>query len=189
MDIRKLTIDTSATPPAEPKIKKRAQMCDPESESNRHKNMMRKRKWRRENPEKNKLNDLRCRVKKSADKRFGTYDSGERRKWIKNEIKIRLLKSKVRSQVSELRKVAKNNAQCICRPYFSLLNQIRTDSIIQSRDSLKLPPIRNASLDQQIYNHSNSLPVLKVAIPQIQILGFLLELRKSIQSKCNCRKM
>ncbi|KAI8979616.1 hypothetical protein BDF20DRAFT_819775, partial [Mycotypha africana] len=50
----------------------------------------RMRKWRAENKDKNKRNDLRCRVYRLARQRFGENDSEEKQQFIRDEINRRL---------------------------------------------------------------------------------------------------
>ncbi|RCH78737.1 hypothetical protein CU098_005580, partial [Rhizopus stolonifer] len=50
----------------------------------------RMRKWRAENREKNRQNDLRCRVYRLARQRFGDHDSPEKQNFVKEEISRRL---------------------------------------------------------------------------------------------------
>ncbi|PVU99275.1 hypothetical protein BB559_000858 [Furculomyces boomerangus] len=52
-------------------------------------NKVRKKRWRQMNQEKNKNNDLRCRVKKRANKLFGIENSTEKELWINTEIEKR----------------------------------------------------------------------------------------------------
>ncbi len=55
------------------------------TEKTRISNRERKKKWREENDEKNKDNDLRCRVHKRATLVFGENDTEEKLKWIEEE--------------------------------------------------------------------------------------------------------
>lgn len=48
------------------------------------------RKWRAENREKNKRNDLRCRVYRLARQKFGEEDSEEKQRFVEEEIDKRL---------------------------------------------------------------------------------------------------
>ncbi|PHZ15231.1 uncharacterized protein RHIMIDRAFT_86154 [Rhizopus microsporus ATCC 52813] len=61
-------------------------------ESIRASNRERKKKWRIHNEERNKDNDLRCRVNKRANKLYGLADSEEKQRWIKEEFEKRRLK-------------------------------------------------------------------------------------------------
>ncbi|KAG0748316.1 hypothetical protein G6F57_004604 [Rhizopus arrhizus] len=51
----------------------------------RQDNRERKKRWRERNQERNKDNDLRCRVNKRAQKLFGKEDSEHKKKWIDEE--------------------------------------------------------------------------------------------------------
>ncbi|KAF1796419.1 hypothetical protein V8B55DRAFT_1470431 [Mucor lusitanicus] len=57
-------------------------------------NRERKKRWRQQNEERNKDNDLRCRVNKRAHKLFGKEDSEHKRKWIDEEFLKRQQKRK-----------------------------------------------------------------------------------------------
>ncbi|KAI9487475.1 MAG: hypothetical protein EXX96DRAFT_553398 [Benjaminiella poitrasii] len=57
-------------------------------------NRERKKRWRQQNEERNKDNDLRCRVNKRAHKLFGKEDSEHKQKWIKEEFLKRQQKRK-----------------------------------------------------------------------------------------------
>ncbi|KAI7850348.1 hypothetical protein BDC45DRAFT_487977 [Circinella umbellata] len=50
----------------------------------------RMRKWRAENREKNRQNDLRCRVYRLARQKFGEHDSPEKQQFVRDEITRRL---------------------------------------------------------------------------------------------------
>ncbi|KAJ2119543.1 hypothetical protein IW147_005798 [Coemansia sp. RSA 720] len=56
----------------------------------------RMRRWRSENAEKNRLNDLRCRVYRQARIRFGKEPTPEREAWIQSEIFRRLERRRLR---------------------------------------------------------------------------------------------
>ncbi|KAJ2537495.1 hypothetical protein EV175_006705, partial [Coemansia sp. RSA 1933] len=56
----------------------------------------RMRRWRSENAEKNRLNDLRCRVYRQARIRFGKDPTPEREAWIQSEIFRRLERRRLR---------------------------------------------------------------------------------------------
>lgn len=58
-------------------------------ESIRAANRERKKKWRIHNEERNKDNDLRCRVNKRATKLYGTADTPEKRAWAQEEFEKR----------------------------------------------------------------------------------------------------
>ncbi|KAG1569503.1 hypothetical protein G6F50_006313 [Rhizopus delemar] len=57
-------------------------------------NRERKKRWRQQNEERNKDNDLRCRVNKRAHKLFGKEDNEHKRAWIEEEFKRRQQKRK-----------------------------------------------------------------------------------------------
>ncbi|CAO3661243.1 hypothetical protein G6F70_008040 [Rhizopus microsporus] len=58
----------------------------------RQDNRERKKRWRERNQERNKDNDLRCRVNKRAQKLFGKEDSEHKRRWIEEEFMRRRAK-------------------------------------------------------------------------------------------------
>ncbi|KAI9269395.1 hypothetical protein BY458DRAFT_586891 [Sporodiniella umbellata] len=61
-------------------------------ESVRASNRERKKKWRIHNEERNKDNDLRCRVNKRASKLYGEAESVEKEKWAREEFEKRRMK-------------------------------------------------------------------------------------------------
>jgi hypothetical protein len=65
------------------------------------------RKWRAENKDKNKRNDLRCRVYRLARQKFGEEDSEEKQHFIESEIKRRLN----RRMLLEKQKAAKSTIE------------------------------------------------------------------------------
>lgn len=78
----------------------------------RNDNKERKRKWREENAERNKDNDLRARVSKRANAMFGDESSPEKNAWIEEEYKTRrerrLAKRRSEDQSSKLSESEQN---------------------------------------------------------------------------------
>ncbi|RUS13772.1 hypothetical protein BC937DRAFT_94811, partial [Endogone sp. FLAS-F59071] len=72
----------------------------------RAENRERKKRWREQNEDRNKDNDLRCRVNKRANKLFGKGDSDHKHRWIEEEFGKRQMKRKEK----ERRKQAVNGA-------------------------------------------------------------------------------
>ncbi|KAG0050981.1 hypothetical protein BGZ83_004232 [Gryganskiella cystojenkinii] len=64
------------------------------SEKVRTENRERKKRWREQNEERNKDNDLRCRVNKRANKMLGNVDSDIKARWIEEEFAKRQWKRK-----------------------------------------------------------------------------------------------
>ncbi|CAO3607396.1 unnamed protein product [Cunninghamella blakesleeana] len=73
----------------------------------------RMRKWRAENREKNRQNDLRCRVYRLARQKFGEKDSNEKQTFIRDEIARRLGRrvnhSKLKTSSTNNNHASKNN--------------------------------------------------------------------------------
>ncbi|KAG0168255.1 hypothetical protein DFQ28_005299 [Apophysomyces sp. BC1034] len=69
-------------------------------------NRERKKRWRAQNEERNKDNDLRCRVNKRAHKLFGKDDGEHKRRWIEDEF----LKRQMKRKEKERRKQVTNGA-------------------------------------------------------------------------------
>ncbi|KAI8098545.1 uncharacterized protein BX664DRAFT_381247 [Halteromyces radiatus] len=61
-------------------------------------NRERKKRWREQNEERNKDNDLRCRVNKRAHKLYGKEDSEQKRQWIEEEFAKRQHRRKEKEQ-------------------------------------------------------------------------------------------
>ncbi|KAF9173183.1 hypothetical protein BGX20_003911 [Mortierella sp. AD010] len=64
------------------------------SEKVRTENRERKKRWREQNEDRNKDNDLRCRVNKRANTLLGAHDSEHKTRWIEEEFAKRQLKRK-----------------------------------------------------------------------------------------------
>ncbi|KAG0212583.1 hypothetical protein BGX28_006019 [Mortierella sp. GBA30] len=64
------------------------------SEKIRTENRERKKRWREQNEDRNKDNDLRCRVNKRANKLFGKAESEHKTRWIEEEFGKRQMKRK-----------------------------------------------------------------------------------------------
>lgn len=93
------------------------------TEKVRQDNRERKKRWRLHNQERNKDNDLRCRVNKRAVKLFGKEDSPHKQKWIEEEFEKRRSK---RREKEERRKshtptVSDLLPNVLAEPYITLL--------------------------------------------------------------------
>ncbi|KAJ2700373.1 hypothetical protein FB645_005021 [Coemansia sp. IMI 203386] len=85
--------DSDSSPSTPSKSKKSEQHRTPKSKAEVSERM---RRWRSENAEKNRLNDLRCRVYRQARIRFGKDPTPEREAWIQSEIFRRLERRRLR---------------------------------------------------------------------------------------------
>ncbi|KAJ1808558.1 hypothetical protein LPJ56_004696, partial [Coemansia sp. RSA 2599] len=85
--------DSDSSPSTPSKSKKSDQHRTPKSKAEVSERM---RRWRSENAEKNRLNDLRCRVYRQARIRFGKDPTPEREAWIQSEIFRRLERRRLR---------------------------------------------------------------------------------------------
>ncbi|KAJ2822721.1 hypothetical protein GGI24_003865 [Coemansia furcata] len=79
--------------PSTPSKSKKSDRRAPKSKAEVSERM---RRWRTENAEKNRLNDLRCRVYRQARIRFGKDPTPEREAWIQSEIFRRLERRRLR---------------------------------------------------------------------------------------------
>ncbi|KAI9838495.1 MAG: hypothetical protein M1837_002453 [Sclerophora amabilis] len=70
-----------------------------ERERVREENRERKKRWRESNAERNKDNDLRCRINKRAKQVFGPSQTVERRAWIESEFNKRRAKRESKERV------------------------------------------------------------------------------------------
>ncbi|KAI8879209.1 hypothetical protein K501DRAFT_287487 [Backusella circina FSU 941] len=95
---------TNANPLPNQQIK--SEMDVAKKESIRASNRERKKKWRIHNEERNKDNDLRCRVNKRAGKLFGAEDSPAKQAWVQDEFE----KRRQKRMDKERRKMIVNNA-------------------------------------------------------------------------------
>jgi len=76
------------------------------SDKVRAENRERKKRWREQNEDRNKDNDLRCRVNKRANRLFGVADTEHKRSWIEREF----IKRQAKRKNKEVRKTAVNGA-------------------------------------------------------------------------------
>ncbi|KAI7834023.1 hypothetical protein BX661DRAFT_215584 [Kickxella alabastrina] len=83
----------SDSSPSSPSKSKKSDRRTPKSKAEVSERM---RRWRSENAEKNRLNDLRCRVYRQARIRFGKDPTPEREAWIQSEIFRRLERRRLR---------------------------------------------------------------------------------------------
>lgn len=67
----------------------------------RESNKERKRKWREANSQKNWENDLRSRLKRRANEKFGPENNEAKQKWIQEEFDSRVSKDKIKLEGSE----------------------------------------------------------------------------------------
>ncbi|KAJ2786682.1 hypothetical protein GGI15_001310 [Coemansia interrupta] len=86
------SVDSDSNP-STPSKDKRSDHRTPKSKAEVSERM---RRWRSENAEKNRLNDLRCRVYRQARIRFGKDPTPEREAWIQSEIFRRLERRRLR---------------------------------------------------------------------------------------------
>ncbi|KAJ1946424.1 hypothetical protein EC988_005553, partial [Linderina pennispora] len=89
--------------PSTPSKSKKSERRTPKSKAEVSERM---RRWRAENAEKNRLNDLRCRVYRQARLRFGKDPTPEREAWIQSEIFRRLERRRLREAMKG------NNGSC-----------------------------------------------------------------------------
>ncbi|PVU97612.1 hypothetical protein BB561_000459 [Smittium simulii] len=114
----------------------------------RKENRERKKKWRQLNQEKNKNNDLRCRVNKRANKIFGYGDNSEKQTWICSEMKRRLARRQEKERFKQKPPLAS---------IFSIdssFNAARTSALQPYTPSLRssMPPSSESSLDSNSDN-------------------------------------
>lgn len=114
------------------------------------------RKWRAENRDKNKRNDLRCRVYRLSRQKFGEADSQEKQQFIHEEINRRLgrrmlLETRQEDPLNEL-------------PFYSApLHKIELPSINMNRYSSAQPssPVSEGSVHSPTTTDSTILPPMQ----------------------------
>ncbi|KAI8075206.1 hypothetical protein BC940DRAFT_266014 [Gongronella butleri] len=108
----------------------------------------RMRKWRAENREKNRQNDLRCRVYRLARQKYGEQDSEEKQSFIRDEIVRRL------GRRNNSSKSSKENACAITQlPFYNFpLQKIELPSI----DSFCPPLVPSTNLRRRTSSSSES---------------------------------
>ncbi|CAO3609528.1 unnamed protein product [Mucor hiemalis] len=94
---------------------------DPITEKVRHDNRERKKRWRLKNQDRNKDNDLRCRVNKRAFKLFGKDDSDHKKKWVEEEFEKRRSKRKEKEDRKLNSPTQEGLHNLLTDPYISLL--------------------------------------------------------------------
>ncbi|KAF8975711.1 hypothetical protein BGZ46_008913 [Entomortierella lignicola] len=102
----------------------------------RDENRERKKRWRQQNEDRNKDNDLRCRVNKRAIKLFGRADSEHKSRWIEEEFSKRQNKRKEKER--------KRN------PSVAYMSQDPNDQLLQA-------PKPSLTLSEHLALHAGSL--------------------------------
>ncbi|KAI8385783.1 hypothetical protein BD560DRAFT_486769 [Blakeslea trispora] len=153
-------------------------------ESIRASNRERKKKWRIHNEERNKDNDLRCRVNKRAAKLYGPGDSPTKAKWIQEEFE----KRRQKRMDKERRKHIVNNVLSV--PGASTNSATDTDansrtgndnSNTSSTDNVQIPGIVGAN---QIPNYYTPLPQIDTATAA-KLLDFPTDLQRQLLEQLN----
>ncbi|ORX55171.1 hypothetical protein DM01DRAFT_1032420 [Hesseltinella vesiculosa] len=137
------------------KVKK--ELDQAKRDSIRTANRERKKKWRLHNEERNKDNDLRCRVNKRATKLFGPENTETKRNWAEEEFN----KRREKRQEKERRKDVVNNVLSV--PQSSSTKQPltkpdpATPQESPTADDFNLPPVFDASkileIPQELQRH------------------------------------
>ncbi|KAI8330784.1 hypothetical protein BC941DRAFT_440137 [Chlamydoabsidia padenii] len=131
-------------------------------------NRERKQRWRINNEERNKDNDLRCRVNKRAQKLFGMEPSEHKKKWVDEEFERR----RAKRQEKERRKQAVNGALA-ATPTTSPMTTDESDSATISQLQHKLLQHYQSlfGMDQQDSEKTkNSTAALVAALQNPQLL-------------------
>lgn len=119
------------------------------------------RKWRAENREKNRQNDLRCRVYRLARQKFGEQDSPEKQQFVRDEIARRL----GRRLMLEQQKGSNNNNNNVQQQQQQLpARQTRRNAVDQAcKDNGSSKPNTNDLVELPFY----SAPQQKIELPSI----------------------
>ncbi|CAO3655889.1 unnamed protein product [Mucor hiemalis] len=133
--------------------------------SSRAETTERMRKWRAENRDKNKRNDLRCRVYRLARQKFGEEESDEKQQFINDEITRRLGRRMLleEQQQKEEKEETLNELPFYCAP----LHKIELPSIHINNITEPLPPEDRRSSSHSVHSHhtnttsnNNSPPII-----------------------------
>ncbi|KAI8348430.1 hypothetical protein EDC96DRAFT_547216 [Choanephora cucurbitarum] len=153
-------------------------------ESIRASNRERKKKWRIHNEERNKDNDLRCRVNKRAVKLYGPGDSPTKAKWIQEEFE----KRRQKRMDKERRKHIVNNVLSV--PGAAANSTTDTDANSRtsndnnntsSTDNVQIPGIVGTN---QIPNYYTPLPQIDTATAA-KLLDFPTDLQRQLLEQLN----
>ncbi|PIA19757.1 hypothetical protein COEREDRAFT_84367 [Coemansia reversa NRRL 1564] len=112
----------------------------------------RMRRWRSENAEKNRLNDLRCRVYRQARIRFGKEPTPEREAWIQSEIFRRLERRRLREVMKGSGSVPAPTA--ITNPVSMGMIHAPGGPITRSRSTVHPFPIHMSSAPSAVPEHA-----------------------------------
>lgn len=112
------------------------------SEKTRSENRERKKRWREQNEERNKDNDLRCRVNKKAKKLFGSEPSIEKTNWIEAEFTRRHTKRKEKERA------------CLSQNQSSNASRANSQSLLPDLDLLATNSSANAVLQGSAINNA-----------------------------------
>ncbi|KAJ2160727.1 hypothetical protein GGF46_002028 [Coemansia sp. RSA 552] len=116
----------------------------------------RMRRWRSENAEKNRLNDLRCRVYRQARIRFGKEPTPEREAWIQSEIFRRLERRRLREAMKGNGSVPAPTA--ITNPASMGMCHTPTGPMTRSRSTVHPFPIHMSSNGGGVPDHPMGFP-------------------------------
>ncbi|KAJ2713063.1 hypothetical protein H4R19_002437 [Coemansia spiralis] len=144
--------DTDSSP-STPSKQRKSERRTPKSKAEVSERM---RRWRSENAEKNRLNDLRCRVYRQARIRFGKDPTPEREAWIQSEIFRRLERRR-------LREVMKGNGSvpaptAITNPVSMGMGHMSGGPITRSRSTVHPFPVHMASGQGGMPEHAMGFP-------------------------------
>ncbi|KAJ2082026.1 hypothetical protein H4R24_001885 [Coemansia sp. RSA 988] len=116
----------------------------------------RMRRWRSENAEKNRLNDLRCRVYRQARIRFGKEPTPEREAWIQSEIFRRLERRRLREVMKGSGSVPAPTA--IANPISMGMMHVPGGPMTRSRSTVHPFPIHMSSAQSGVPEHAMGFP-------------------------------
>ncbi|OZJ03687.1 hypothetical protein BZG36_03501 [Bifiguratus adelaidae] len=140
----------------------------------RAENRERKKRWREQNEDRNKDNDLRCRVNKRANKLFGKTDSEHKKKWIEEEFVKRQLKRKEKERRKQVvngnmggsaspSQSGMSNSQLLGGGANNLtasqINQFPTANVLNAlqqpqSNNLYMPPLSPNTVNQKIFQQN-----------------------------------
>ncbi|KAI8087886.1 uncharacterized protein B0P05DRAFT_584589 [Gilbertella persicaria] len=146
-------------------------------ESIRASNRERKKKWRIHNEERNKDNDLRCRVNKRATKLYGPSDSPAKQKWINEEFE----KRRQKRMEKERRKHLVNNVLSVpstTTPSGDAEANNRAHAADNNGDNVQMSGIG------QIPNYYTPLPQIDTATAA-KLLDFPTDLQRQLLEQLN----
>lgn len=162
-----------------------AEMDQAKKESVRASNRERKKKWRIHNEERNKDNDLRCRVNKRANKLYGSQDSPAKQQWVQEEFE----KRRQKRMDKERRKHLVNNVLSVpnasnTEAHHAASEDNHTNDGTNNNNDANTVSMLNSVNANQMQNFYTPLPQIDTATAA-KLLDFPTDLQRQLLEQLN----